>query len=190
MGSRDEGELVPKSVRRVKSVAEFEAGETTEVEVARVERDEQPGLADPGLRLAEAKQLMAAIQAEIVPAQVTIAGENRRTCVACGRVPGSTGHHTATFRSLFGDVPIRVQRLLACPCQDRAEARSFAVFNREAATVAPELGYVTARYAALSPFGKVADLRSELLPVSGGRRTRARCETGRCGPARRLCCRA
>jgi hypothetical protein len=33
--------------------------------------------------------------------------------------------------------------------------------------VAPELAYVTARYAALAPFGKVADLLSELLPISG-----------------------
>jgi hypothetical protein len=33
--------------------------------------------------------------------------------------------------------------------------------------VAPELAYVTARYAALAPFGKIADLLSELLPISG-----------------------
>ena len=44
---------------------------------------------------------------------------------------------------------------------------SFAAFDLEAATVAPELAYVTARYAALAPFGKVADLLSELLPISG-----------------------
>ena len=156
-----------KLVWRVKLVTELEAGETTEVEVARIERDEQAGLADLGLRLAEAKRLTAAIQAEIVPAQVTVAGEHRRTCLACGRVLASKGHYTATFRSLFSDVPIRVRRLLTCPCQDMAEARSFAVFNLEAATVAPELAYVTARYAALMPFGKVADLLSELLPVSG-----------------------
>jgi hypothetical protein len=74
MDSRDEGERVPKLVWRVKLVAEFETGETTEVEVARLERDEQAGLADLGLRLSEAKQLTAAIQAEMVPAQVTIAG--------------------------------------------------------------------------------------------------------------------
>ena len=42
-----------------------------------------------------------------------------------------------------------------------------AIVGLEAATVAPELAYVTARYAALAPFGKVADLLSELLPVSG-----------------------
>ncbi len=83
MGSRDEGELVPKLVWRVRLVAEFETGETTEVEVARLERDERAGLADLGLRLAETKHLMAAIQVEIVPAQVTVAGEHRRTCGAC-----------------------------------------------------------------------------------------------------------
>src|SRR5271168_3373752 len=101
---------------RVKLVAEFETGETTEAEVARLERDEQAGLADLGLRLAEAKQPMAAIQAEIVPVQVAIAGEHRRTCVACEGELASKGHYTATFRLLFGDVPIRVRRLLACPC--------------------------------------------------------------------------
>jgi len=38
----------------VKLVAEFESGETTEIEVAHLERDVQVGLADLGLRLAEA----------------------------------------------------------------------------------------------------------------------------------------
>jgi hypothetical protein len=156
-----------KLVWRVKLVRELHAGETTEVEVARIERDEQAGLSDLGLRLAEAKQLTSALQAEIVPAQVTIAGEHRCTCAACGRRLASKGHYIATFRSLFGDVPVRIRRLLICPCQRMGEAMSFAAFDLEAATVAPELAYVTARYAALAPFGKVADLLSELLPVSG-----------------------
>jgi hypothetical protein len=46
-----------KLVWRVKLVTELQAGEATEVEVARIERDEQAGLSDLGLRLAEAKQL-------------------------------------------------------------------------------------------------------------------------------------
>jgi hypothetical protein len=167
--SRDEGELVAKLVWRVKLVTELDVGETTEVEVARLERDEHAGLADLGLRLAEAKQLMAAIQAEIVPAQVAVAGEHRRTCVACEGELASKGHYTATFRSLFGDVPVRIRRLLTCPCQNGGVAKSSAAFDLEAATVAPELAYVTARYAALAPFGKVADLLSELLPISGAR---------------------
>ena len=83
MVSQDGGEPVPKMVWRVKLVGELEPGLTTEVEVARLERDEQAGLADLGLRLAEVKQLTAALQAEIVPAQVTMLGECRRSCVAC-----------------------------------------------------------------------------------------------------------
>jgi len=156
-------------VWRVKLVAELEPGLTTEVEVTRLERDEQAGLTDLGLRLAEAKQLTAALQAVMVPAQVTMVGEHRRFCVACGDVLASKGYYTATFRSPFGGVPIRVRRLLACPCQSSDEAKSFAVLHLEAATVAPELAYVTARYAALAPFGQVAALLSELLPISGAR---------------------
>jgi hypothetical protein len=179
---------VPKLVWRVKLVAEFETGETTEVEVAHLERDEQAGVADLGLRLGEAKRLTAAIQAEIVPAQVTIAGEDRRTCVACGRGLASKGHYNATFRSLFGDVPIRVRRLLACSCRGTGKAKSFATFDLEATTVAPELAYVTARYAALAPFGKVAELLSKLLPV-GGTANAGTGATEPCGPVRPLCCR-
>ena len=40
-------------------------------------------------------------------------------------------------------------------CFERDEQ---AGLDREAATLAPELAYVTARYAALAPFGKVAAL--------------------------------
>lgn len=101
-----------KLVWRVKLVADLQAGEPTEVEVACIERDEQVDLSDLGLRLADAKHLTSALQAAIVPAQVTIAGEHRSTCTACGRRLASKGHYIATFRSLFGDVPIRVRRLL------------------------------------------------------------------------------
>jgi len=164
---------VPKLVWRVKLVAELRPGVMTESEVACIERDEQAGVAELGLRLAEAKQLTAALQAQIVPAQVAVVGERRRSCVACRRVLASKGHYGARFRSLFGDVPVRVRRLLVCPCQDVIEggAKSFAALDLGGDAVAPELAYVTARYAALLPFGKVATLLSELLPMGGAQNT-------------------
>ena len=76
---------MPNLVWRVKLVAELRPGVITETEVARIERDEQAGLADLGLRLAETKRLTAALQAEIVPAQVAAVGEQRRCCSSCGR---------------------------------------------------------------------------------------------------------
>ena len=99
---------MPKLVWRVKLVSERGSGVTTETEVARIERDEETGLAELGLRLAEAKRLTAALQAQIVPTQVAMVGECRRRCEACGRRLASKGHYQARFRSLFGDVPVRV----------------------------------------------------------------------------------
>src|SRR5215213_6080142 len=163
------GGLVPKLVWRVKLVAELEPGVTEETEVACLERGEEAGLADLGLRLDEAKQLTAALQAEMVSAQVAVVGERRRGCAACERPLASKGHYRATFRSLFGNVPVRVRRLLVCPCHGPGEPKSFAALDLGAGTVAPELAYVTAKFAALAPFGKVATLLSELLPIAGAR---------------------
>ena len=101
-------------VWRVKLVAELRPGEVTETEVARIERDEQAGTADIGLRLSETKQLMAALQDQIVPAQVAMVGRGC-SCVSCGRRLASKGHYPVTFRSLFGDVPVRVRRRLTGP---------------------------------------------------------------------------
>jgi hypothetical protein len=159
--------LVPNLVWRVNLVAELRPGVMTETEVARIEREEEAGLADLGLRLTETKQLTAALQAEIVSAQVAVVGERRRCCPSCGRKLASKGHYPVTFRSLFGDVPVRVQRLLVCPCQGPVEVQSFGVLDLGHDGVAPELAYVTARYAALAPFGKVAVLLSELMPING-----------------------
>jgi hypothetical protein len=62
---------------------------------------------------------------------------------------------------------LTVQRRLACPCQGACEAKSRTVLELGNDALAPELAYVTARYAALAPFGKVAALLSELLPLGG-----------------------
>jgi hypothetical protein len=158
---------VAKLVWRVRLVAELEPGVVTETELARIERDAQASLAELGLRLDEAKRLTAALQAQLVPARVAALGESRRSCEACGRVLASKGHYGATFRSLFGDVPVRVRRRLACPCQGAAGVKSRTVLEFGKDALAPELAYVTARYAALAPFGKVAALLSELLPLGG-----------------------
>src|SRR3954470_464566 len=132
----------------------------TGAEGARVGRGKQTNLAELGLRLEEAKQLTAALQAQMVPAQVTVLSECRRLCVACGSVLGSKGHYPMRFRSLFGDVPLRVRRLLLCPCQGSSGAKSATILDCGRHPVAPELAYITARYAALAPFGKVAALLS------------------------------
>jgi hypothetical protein len=154
-------------VWRVKLVAELRPDEVTETEVARIERDEQAGTADLGLRLTETKQLTAVLQDQIVPAQVAVVGERRCSCASWGRRPANKGHYPMTFRSLFGDVSVRVRRLLTCPCQCQGGAKSFATLELGNDAIAPEPAYVIARYAPLAPFGKDGVLVSELLPMSG-----------------------
>ena len=60
---------------RVKLVAERHPGVVAETELACIERDEAGGVANLGLRLDEATRLTAALQAEVVPAQMTALGE-------------------------------------------------------------------------------------------------------------------
>ena len=90
-----------------------------------------------------------------------------RACEACGRRLAAKGHYGATFRYLFGEVPVQVRRLFVCPCEGEGRAKSVAALDFGGDAVAPELAYVTARYAALAPFGKVAAFLSELLPLGG-----------------------
>jgi hypothetical protein len=43
-----------------------------------------------------------------------------------------------TFRSVFGDVAVRVPRLLVCPCQGQSEVKSFGVLDFGHDAVAPD----------------------------------------------------
>ena len=79
----------------------------------------------------------------------------------------SKGYYPATFHSVFGDVAVRIRRLCACGCRaGTQEPKSFAALLATGG-IAPELAYVTAKFAALAPFARVADLLSELLPIGG-----------------------
>jgi hypothetical protein len=133
----------------------------------RIERGEEADLADLGFALEEAKRLTAALQAQIVTAQVTKTGERRRWCAVRGQMLASKGHYRAGFRTLFGEVPVRVRRRLVCPCHGPGEPKGFAALNLGGSAVAPELAYVTARYAALAPFGP--GRRALVRAAAGGR---------------------
>ena len=156
-----------KLVWRMKLIAELESATVSETEVARIEREDFAVPETLGLTLDEGKRLMASTQVEIVRAQVSTMGERFRWCEQCGAKLLSKGYYPATFRSVFGDVSVRVRRLRACGCRaGQQEPKSFAAMFATGG-LAPELAYVTAKFAALAPFARVADLLSELLPVSG-----------------------
>ena len=63
-------------------------------------------------------RLTAATRVEIVRAQVSTMGQRARHCeLRAAKLP-IKGRYPATFRSLFGDVPVRIQlRICACRCR-------------------------------------------------------------------------
>ena len=116
----------------VKVVAEVEPGQFTEHEVASVDRGDRITPATLGLSIAEGKAVLAAIQAQMVVDQVTRHNRVAGPCLACGRAQASKGYYASTFRSVFGNVPMRVRRFHACRCQAGSPRTVPALFTRKA----------------------------------------------------------
>lgn len=68
---------------------------------------------------------MAAIQAEIVPAQVAVVAERFRWREHCGAKLLSKGYYPTAFRSVFGNVAVKIRRLNACRCRTGVEEVKF-----------------------------------------------------------------
>jgi hypothetical protein len=67
-----------------------------------------------GLGLSESKQLLTRLQHEIVTTQFDSIAHERRPCACCDAIPSIKDYHRMRFRSLFGDVELRVPRYTRC----------------------------------------------------------------------------
>src|SRR5947208_2742346 len=106
-----------KLIWRVRLIGELGKGGVSETGGGGGGRDDFAVPETIGLTLDEGKRLTAAIQAAIVGAQVAVLGERFRWCEHCGAKLLSKGYYPATFRSVFGDVALRIRRLRACRCR-------------------------------------------------------------------------
>ena len=89
-------------------VAETEPGHVRTHELGQIERADTITPASLGLSIAEGKTLVAALQTAIVAAQVERHGEALRPCRHCAHPRTTKGYYTSIFRSVFGQVPMRV----------------------------------------------------------------------------------
>ena len=78
---------------------------------------------DLGLSLAEGKAVTAAIQRQVVNAQVASWTERHRGCEACGVRRRSKGSSPVVFRTLYGDVTLASPRLIAACARTRTVRR-------------------------------------------------------------------
>ena len=121
-----------------------------------------------GLQLAEAKDLLAAVQDTLVEQQVNAAVAKQVACPDCGRARRHKDTRTIVVRSLFGTLRLASPRWWHCGCRDQPVRTFQPLAELLPERTTPELAYLQARFAALVSYGITADLLGELLPL--GRR--------------------
>jgi hypothetical protein len=122
-------------------------------------------IANQGLTLPQAKQLLATVQRAVVSGQVDRHGLLRpccRTCAAKCRLKDWRGHCIAT---LFGEVTVRLPRF-RCPACDRTET---GVCWPSRCRSTPELDLLQAHLSALMSYRVAAGVLQHLLPIEAGR---------------------
>jgi hypothetical protein len=155
----------------VQVVVDPEDGSTpTTHQVAAIARDGL-SMAEAGLVLAEAHEILSGVQHHLVDAQAQAAVQAQRSCPQCNRVRPRKDTRHIVLRSLFGTLRLDSPRFKACPCVGKTAA----TFSPLAAVLpertTPELLLWEAKYAALISYGAAADLLSETFPL--GRRLQA-----------------
>ena len=143
-------------------------GEITNVPLAQMTRPDVSELATLGLSLCESKQLLAQLQHEIVTRQFEATTQQRRHCGQCGTKRAIKDFHGARFRSLIGDVELRVPRLRKCQCAVDSPVQGSGNATLRQRWIAPELECVQSELAAVLPYARSAALLSKLLPIGAG----------------------
>lgn len=118
-----------------------------------------------GLRLEEAKQILAGVQQVMTENQVEEYVEQQRQCSHCQQPLAHKGHHQINVRTLFGKLTLSSPRLYTCSCQPH-QKRSWspvAALFPERST--PELLCQEVRWASLLSYGVTVKLLGDLLPM-------------------------
>ncbi len=122
-------------------------------------------IANLGLSLAEAKQLLAQVQQQVVAAQAHHHAMFRPDCQSCGERYHAKGWRPHQIATLFGEVRVKLPRLACAGCGCGETGVSWPSHCRST----PELDQLQARLSALMPYRVAADVLLHLLPVDTGR---------------------
>jgi hypothetical protein len=124
-----------------------------------------------GLGLAEAKELLAAVQETVVDEQVKAALAEREACAGCGSRHRHNDDRTIVLRTLFGTLRLRSPRWYRCRCTPESTRTFSPLATLLPERTPPELAYLEAKFAGLVSYGLSARLLAEVLPL--GRRLHA-----------------
>ena len=138
-------------------------GRTRSTDVMEIDRaSDLRDIANLGLKLSQAKQLLTHVQQSVVAVQVRDHAALRPDCSACGRrcqVKDWRSHQIAT---LFGKVTVRLPRFLCSGCGRSETGISWPSHCR----ASPELDQLQAHLSALMTYRVAAGVLAHLLPVA------------------------
>lgn len=122
-------------------------------------------VANLGLTLPEAKQLLASVQRAVVARQVDSHGQLRPCCRFCSGRCHLKDWREHCVATLFGEVTVRLPRFLCIAC-NRTE---LGVCWPSRCRSTPELDLLQAHLSALMSYRVAADVLQHLLPIDAGR---------------------
>lgn len=118
-----------------------------------------------GLRLDEAKQMLASVQQAVTGSQVEAYVEEQRRCPHCQQPLAYKGHHQINVRTLFGKLTLSSPRLYTCCCQPNQRRSWSPVATLFSERSTPELLCQEVRWASLLSYGVTVKLLGDLLPM-------------------------
>ena len=134
---------------KVQVVVESDTGDTQIIqEVTQIERDcLQPE--NLGLNLAEAKTLLQNTQQVLVEQQIAEYEKQHSSCQQCRKKLLHKDKRTIIYRTLFGKLQLKCNRLFHCACSEH-QTRSFTpVAKLLPERTSPELLYIESKFASL-----------------------------------------
>lgn len=118
-----------------------------------------------GLRLAEAKQILASLQKVLTTQQIEEYVAQPRCCPDCGEEYLHKDKQSLIFRTLFGKLELSSPRLLSCQCQVPKTKTFRPLAQLLPERTAPEFLYLQSKWSALMSYGLSASLLEEVLPL-------------------------
>ena len=122
-------------------------------------------IANLGLTLAEAKQLLAAVQRELVAGQVKGHSLRKPSCDVCGGVCCVKDYRDRRIATLFGQVAFRLPRYQCGTCGHVVAGVGWPPYCRST----PELDQLRAHLASVMTYRVAAAVLQQILPIDAGR---------------------
>jgi hypothetical protein len=119
-----------------------------------------------GMSLAEGKAVLKGVQEFAAEQQAAEFLQRERTCRHCARHLSSKGAGSTSVRTVFGTVRLPNPRWNQCDCQSTGKGSFRPLQGRLCGQTTPELLYLEVRWASLIPYGGVARLLEDVLPVA------------------------